>query len=459
MNVVVSYKQKEIIDNANIDAIKDLNGLFNVDDLIDKFKNYFFSKMILDATSVENFATRDVLTKLADGIGADRLIILLPKTPLPPDEFKRLLIDLKIYNFSNDIDDIVKFIDTPNTYENAMATLSDNMDNYGYVDNSISDFKDLNDDHNEQNEDDSINDAFTNNMDNESLNNVDNLLNNDQSSYNNSTKLNDILNSFSVTNTDNSNYEDVSNSNDSFNSDLEYKDSQEINSFDNINSSFKSDSDAYINQSNNVNIQNEEKSLTFEDNNHIDGNSHVFLNIDEFSKLNNQTSDMKKIIGFKNITLHAGSTSLIYMLLKTVVDNLKKDALAIEINKNDFKLFISKRMVSVSENEIVNYLSTREENLIFVDLNDCKDTSFCDEVIYLLEPSIIMLNRLMIENLEIFKTLSDKKVVLNKSLLTENDIRTLSSEAGITFLFNIEPVNDRINNDVILKFLDILNIK
>ena len=113
MNVIVSYKKKDIIDNANIDAIKDLNGLFNVADLIDKFKNYFFSKMILDATSVENFASREVLTQLVDGIGADRLIILLPQTPPPPDEFKKLLIDLRIYNFSNDINDIVKFIDTP----------------------------------------------------------------------------------------------------------------------------------------------------------------------------------------------------------------------------------------------------------------------------------------------------------------------------------------------------------
>ena len=77
MNVIVSNRQKEIIDNANIDAIKDLNGLFNVNDLITKFKNYFFSKMILDATSIVDFATKDVLTTLANEIGPERLIILL----------------------------------------------------------------------------------------------------------------------------------------------------------------------------------------------------------------------------------------------------------------------------------------------------------------------------------------------------------------------------------------------
>ena len=98
MNVIVSNRQKDIIDNANIDAIKDLNGLFNVNDLINKFKNYFFSKMILDATSVVDFASKEVLTTLADEIGAERLIILLPSNPEPPVEFKKLLIELKIYN-------------------------------------------------------------------------------------------------------------------------------------------------------------------------------------------------------------------------------------------------------------------------------------------------------------------------------------------------------------------------
>ena len=100
MNVIVVNKQKEIIDNANIDAIKDFNGLFNVDDLISKFKNYFFSKLILDATSVVNFTTKEVLEKLSNAIGAERLVILLPEKPLPPKKFVDLLLELKIYNFS-----------------------------------------------------------------------------------------------------------------------------------------------------------------------------------------------------------------------------------------------------------------------------------------------------------------------------------------------------------------------
>ena len=137
MNVIVSNRQKEIIDNANIDAIKDLNGLFNVNDLISKFKNYFFSKMILDATSVVDFASKEVLSTLADEIGAEKLIILLPSSPEPPLEFIKLLIDLKIYNFTTNIDDVIKFIEKPNTYEDAIKLVDSAFSDNVYVDNSI----------------------------------------------------------------------------------------------------------------------------------------------------------------------------------------------------------------------------------------------------------------------------------------------------------------------------------
>ena len=184
MNVIVSNRQKEIIDNANIDAIKDLNGLFNVDDLINKFKNYFFSKMILDATSVVDFASKPVLTTLANEIGAEKLIILLPSTPEPPLEFKKLLIELKIYNFTNNIDDVIRFIEKPNTYEDAIKSTNDAFNNDVYVDNSIKE-----DDNMQTSED------YQNNSDDTS----------DYDIPHNQSSLGDILNSLNVTNSVNYN--------------------------------------------------------------------------------------------------------------------------------------------------------------------------------------------------------------------------------------------------------------
>ena len=104
MNVIVSNKQKQLLDNANIDAIKELNGLFNIDDLINNFKDYFFSRMIIDATSIVDFAKEVNLRKLAEGIGAEKIILLFPPKPEPPEKFKSLLRELGINNFSTKIE-------------------------------------------------------------------------------------------------------------------------------------------------------------------------------------------------------------------------------------------------------------------------------------------------------------------------------------------------------------------
>ena len=166
----------------------------------------------------------------------------------------------------------------------------------------------------------------------------------------------------------------------------------------------------------------------------------------------------KVIIGFKNVTLHAGSTSLIYMLHRVATATLKKNVLSIEIDKKDFKIYRDNKMISVENKDVLNIINDSNEELILVDLNNFEDTSFCTDVIYLVEPSTIKLNKLMIEDKDVFKKLKNDKVVINQSLLSNSDIRTLSSEAGMEFFDIIEPLNDRILNDSISKFLSLLNI-
>ena len=232
MNVIVSNRQKEIIDNANIDAIKDLNGLFNVDDLINKFKNYFFSKMILDATSVVNFASREVLTTLVNEIGAEKLIILLPSDPEPPLEFKKLLIELKIYNFTNKIDDVLKFIENPNTYDDVIKTIDSSFDNNMYVDNSIK-------------EDSNVNIEDGNSYSN--TNNEEDSYNTDDESQHSS--LGDILSNFNL---QNSNEEEPV--------------SSDVDSGDNTDSVSNTNSESEINYS----VDNSDVKSTEEVSNNID---------------------------------------------------------------------------------------------------------------------------------------------------------------------------------------------
>lgn len=155
-----------------------------------------------------------------------------------------------------------------------------------------------------------------------------------------------------------------------------------------------------------------------------------------------------RIIGFKNFTNHAGATSLIYILKKELAKNYY--TIAIEVNKRDFLFFNDKDMVSCKieelNNTILKYIST---NIILIDLNDTDITtaaSICDEIIYLMESSTLMINKLVMLDNDCFNKVSDSKVVLNKSLLSDTDIKRLQFEAGIKFYHVLPPMNDREDN-------------
>lgn len=354
MNVIVANKQKSIIDNANIDAIKDFNGLFNVDDLISKFKNYFFSKLILDATSIVNFTTKSVLEKLSSAIGAERLVILLPEKPLPPKKFVDMLLELKIYNFSNRIEDVVAYIDNPNTYEEIVKKMQ--YDDF-YVDNSIKETDEYHEDAEDINQ-------------------------------------------------------DLEDNKDSNNMVVEESQKQVIENSDN------NDSRYYIDN----------------------------------SKLLN-----KLIIGFKNVTSHAGTTTLIFLLKKMAQSRFKKRVLAIEVASDDLKYFQEEDMISIENDKLKKSIANSNAEVIFVDLNNYKgDTDYFDDIVYLVEPSIFKLNKLMINDGLAFHALNGKKIILNQSFLTDSEVHAFAKEAGVGILMNIPTLNDRINNDQIVKLLNIL---
>ncbi len=166
------------------------------------------------------------------------------------------------------------------------------------------------------------------------------------------------------------------------------------------------------------------------------------------------------IIGVRNISESAGATTLTYMMFKELVDSYGRDnVLAMEIDKNDFSFFYEKGMVSIRQSDlslaIEKYMNMK---IILVDLNDCKDDSFCSDVVYLLEPSTIKLNRLVQKNKGIFQALNGRKVVLNQSILQNNDIFDFESEAGIRVFYNIPPLDERKRNSVIASFLSRLGL-
>lgn len=433
MNVIVSNKQKEILDNANIDAIKDLNGLFNVDDLINNFKNYFFTKMILDATSVVEFANPDVLRKLVRGIGAEKLIILLPENPEPPRKFLEMLVELGIYNFSTNVNEIINYIQNPNTYDDVKKVLNVNENSVNQLSNNNV-------------VDSAVNSSVVFN-DNNMINN--NQINNNQLD-NNSLFNNNLTSNFNVENIHDDNSNSNINNNPSIANNLvnDVADKNDINRFNSNNysslSNFNVFENNYNSQSSNTNINNS----------NIQNNS-VYTNYGNNTYINKNN---KYVLGVKNVTSDAGSTSLIYMLKQTLEYKFRKRVLAIELNGNDFSYFRDNNMISIPVNKLEESINNNNYDVILIDLNNTNYESICTEVIYLVEPSILKLNKLMAVNKKSFLNLNGKKVVLNKCLLSNADIDIFSREAGFSFFFVIPPLNDRVGNSILETLITKLNI-
>lgn len=164
---------------------------------------------------------------------------------------------------------------------------------------------------------------------------------------------------------------------------------------------------------------------------------------------NSRLNPTKRIIGFKNATSHAGATSLIYMLVKDLKD---LNMIGIELKKHDFTFFGNNKLISATSESLTSIIERNsDKDFILIDLNNEDVEDICDEIIYLMEPSTIMLNKMVTFNSNILNELKDKKVVLNKSLLNNFDVRVFNKEAELEVLYNIKPLNDKVDNSNVLR--------
>lgn len=172
------------------------------------------------------------------------------------------------------------------------------------------------------------------------------------------------------------------------------------------------------------------------------------------STINEKVIAGSRIIGIKNITDHAGSTTLIYMLKKELEQSYGMSVVAIEVNRHDFMYFNSSNMISVDDEHLMTEIvKHKEASIILIDLNDSSNEGACGDVLYLIEPSSIRLNKLMRRNRRIFEELKGRKIVLNKSLLSNSDVMDFEYEGKTKVFYSIPPLNDRIKNPVLSDFL------
>lgn len=293
MNVIVANENKEKLSNLDIDVIKSISGKFDVKELTAMFKNFFYDKMILDVTAIEDYQDISQIKILANDLGVEKLLLVLPDE-LCSSDYLSSIISLGIYNFTNNINAIKQLLERPNRYEDV-----EKIAELGHA------------------------------------------------------------------------------------------------------------------------------------------SEHVANRV--------RTGLEDKIIGFRNLTEKAGSTSLIYMLKKELTSIYGNSVYAIEVNKDDFKYLPEKKnMFSVSEINLDNKISElKDVSVILVDLNDYQNDTICNEIIYLLEPSTIELNKLISHNREVFTKLKNRKIVLNKSLLSNKDVTEFEYEANTKIFYNLPPINER----------------
>lgn len=314
MNVMVVNKYKELLMGLNIEVMKSIEGVFNVDEIIDTFTNFYYDKMILDITAIRDYQNTDNLQKLAMNINMENVILLLDDSPeTATKSYLSKLISLGIYNFTRNADGINYLLVHPHTYR-------------------------------------------------------------------------DVVN---------------------------------IHNLEDLDSVTNENGDTIVTSS---------------------------------------TSGKMKIIGFKNMTQHAGATTLIYLLRKAL--SASKTVGAIEVNKVDFLYFNDKDLVSTTTTELPKELMKKQLcDVVFVDLNDYDDVSICAEVYYLIEPSTIMINKMLRKNKSVLETLKNEKVVLNKCVINSDDVSTFEYETKLKVFATIPPVDDRQDSiEAINKFITKMNL-
>ncbi len=317
MNVIVANKYSDMLASLEIDVIKSINGEYDVQDIINMFKNIYFQRMILDITAIKDYHDPKIIQKVSMELDTDKIILLLDSDDSTlNNSYLSKIISMGIYNFTSTKEGITYLLNAPNIYKD------------------VAHFQEL-----------------------------------------------DPLGNAKIP---------------------------------------------------------------------VYGSSEAPTAI--YSA---------KIIGFKNVTEHAGSTTLIYMILKEL--QKYRNVVAVEYNKKDFQFFNNNKMESTTkDNFSAVMLNNRDRDVVLVDLNDCPSKNVCTEILYLVEPSIIKISKLLARKRFALQELKGKKVVLNQSFINnDKDVKQFAYEANVEVFANIPTLDDRATeSDFINNFLqntDIFN--
>lgn len=400
MNVIIANKYKDALSNLDIDIIKKLDGEFDVDTIIDTFANFYYNRMIIDITSIKDYFNIATIQRLSAALDATKLILFLDNDPRFNNAFLSKIISLGIYNFTNDINGVMYLMNNPNSYRDVAQ----------YHDLAMNDEKNLKEAKNASPF--GVGQAFGGNPP-----------------------------AFGGGNTQ------TNANNAPFGGAVPFGGSAPAN-----NSNMGGFA-PNMTMSNNNNTQETTKFQPWLGPSY---NGSMDPNFNNPVSYNNSNT---KVIGFKDLTEDAGATTLVYMLKKNLTN---RKVLAVEINNNDFSYFGDSELMSVSDNNLGNLRSRFSQfDIVLIDLNGSMmgTDGTCTDIVYLLEPSTIKLNKLMRKDRQALEKIKDQKIVLNKSLLTVSDVKEFEYEAKVKMFYNIPPLDERKDSQMVLdSFLEKLGI-
>lgn len=120
MNVIVANERKNELSTLDIDVIKSVEGIYDVNELIEMFNNFFFNKMILDVTSIKDYNDYNNLKKLFESIDANKVILYLNDIS-NNKEFISDLITLGVYNFTLNYSELLELFNNPKEYKDVSS--------------------------------------------------------------------------------------------------------------------------------------------------------------------------------------------------------------------------------------------------------------------------------------------------------------------------------------------------
>ena len=160
-----------------------------------------------------------------------------------------------------------------------------------------------------------------------------------------------------------------------------------------------------------------------------------------------------RVIAIKDLTEGAGATTFTYMCKKALQEFYK--VLAIEVDKKDFMYFNDGdlRSVTTGELESITKNPNSDYDVILVDINDSPKISGIKEILHLVEPTTLKLNKLIRTDRLILEKMKNYQLVLNQSLLSDKDVEEFEYESRCKTFENVPPLDDKKEKNVVINKL------